>query len=202
VGWALGELEPATSIGAAVTRFKPAFEQLGDEFEAMLAGGERERFERVYRELRNDVLEGELAHRLARLAFSGHVLSVLSLSLSREIEPATVAKAYFRLGAQRNFAILEDALQSIDTDDRWARRAASELAAELRSARIALCRAVLDAMAENPDIDVDEAIEQLKRVRADRFAEVGRLFEELKVLASPGLPAIQVTIRALSRLAA
>ena len=27
-GWALGELEPATSIGAAVTRFKPAFETL------------------------------------------------------------------------------------------------------------------------------------------------------------------------------
>jgi glutamate dehydrogenase len=201
VGWALGELEPATSIGAAVMRFKPAFEQLCDGFEAMLAGGERERFERLYRELRNGVLEGELAHGLARLAFSGHLLSVLSLSFSREMEPAAVAQAYFRLSAQLNFAILDEALQSIDTDDRWSRRAAGELADELRSARIALCGAVLDAIVENPAIDVDESIEQLKRVRADRFAEVGRLFDELKVPASPGLPAIQVTIRALSRLA-
>ena len=36
-GWALGELEPATSIGAAVIRFKPAFEMLCGEFETMLA---------------------------------------------------------------------------------------------------------------------------------------------------------------------
>ncbi len=86
-GWALGDLEQATSIGAAVTRFKPAFEKLCDEFETMLAGGERDRFERFYRELRNDVLEGELAHGLARLAFSDHILSVLSLSFAREIEP-------------------------------------------------------------------------------------------------------------------
>jgi len=41
----------------------------------------------------------------------------------------------------------------------------------------------------------------LKRVRADRFAQLARLFDELKALASPSLPAIHVTIRALSRLA-
>jgi glutamate dehydrogenase len=201
-GWALSELEQATSIGAAVTRFKPAFEMLCGEFETMLAGGERDRFERLYRELRVDVLDGELAHGLARLAFADHILSVLSLSFSREIEPAKAAHAYFQLSAQLNFAILEEALQSIGTDDRWERRAANELATELRSARIAMCRAVLDAIADDPELSVDESIEQLKRVRANRFAEVARLFDELKTLASPSLPAIHVTIRALSRLAA
>ncbi len=200
-GWALGELEQATSIGAAVTRFKPAFEKLCNEFETMLTGGERDRFERLYRELRNDVLEGELAHGLARLAFADHILSVLSLSFGREIEPTKVAHAYFQLGAQLNFAILEEALQSIGTDDRWERRAANELSTELRAARIALCCAVLDAIADDPDLNVDESIEQLKRVRANRFAEVARLFDELKTLAIPSLPAIHVTIRALSRLA-
>ena len=63
----------------------------------MLAGGERDRFERLYRELRNDVLDGELAHGLARLAFADHILSVLSLSFSREIDPAKTAQAYFQL---------------------------------------------------------------------------------------------------------
>jgi len=200
-GWALSELEPATSIGAAVTRFKLAFEILCGEFETMLAGGERDRFERLYRVLRVDVLDGELAHGLVRLAFADHILSVLSLSFSREIDPAKTARAYFGLSAQLNFAILEEALQSIGGDDRWERRAANELATELRTARIALCCAVLDAITENPDIDVDESIEQLKRVRANRFAEVARLFDELKTLQPPSLPAIHVTIRALSRLA-
>ncbi len=201
-GWALSELEPATSIGAAVTRFKPAFEMLSGEFESMLAGSERDRFERLYRELRNDVLDGELAHGLARLAFADHILSVLSLGFAREIDPAKTAQAYFRLSAQLNFTILEDALQSIGADDRWERRAANELATELRAARISLCCAVLDAINDEPDMDVDDSIEQLKRVRANRFAEVTRLFDDLKTLQPPTLPAIHVTIRALSRLAA
>ena len=201
-GWALGELEPATSIGAAVTRFKPAFETLCGEFETMLAGGERDRFERLYRELRKDVSDGELAHGLARLAFADHILSVLSLSFAREIEPAETARAYFQLSAQLNFSILEETLQSVGYEDRWERRAANELAAELRAARIALCCAVLDAIADNPAVTVDESIEQLQRDRANRFAEVARLFDELKTLPAPSLPAIHVTVRALSRLAA
>ena len=201
-GWALGELEQATSIGAAVTRFKPAFETLSGEFETMLAEGERDRFERLYRELRVDVLDGELAHGLARLAFADHILSVLSLSFSREIESTKAADAYFKLSGQLNFAMLEEALQSVGTDDRWERRAANELASELRAARIKMCCAVLDAIADDPGLTVEDSIEQLKRVRANRFVEVARLFDELKTLQPPSLSAIQVTIRALSRLAA
>jgi glutamate dehydrogenase len=197
--WALAELEPATSIGAAVTRFKPAFEKLSGEFESMLADSERDRFERIYRELRSDVADGELAHALARLSFADHLLSILSLSFSREADPAKTAEAYFRLGAHLNFSILEEALNSIGGEDRWERRAASELAIELRTARLALCCAILDGEAEG--LDVDASIEQLKRTRESRFAEVTRLFDELKTVQPPSLPAIQVTIRSLSRLA-
>ena len=200
--WALAELEPATSIGAAVTRFKPAFEMICGEFESMLAASERDRFERVYRDLRADVADPDLAHGLARLSFADHLLSILSLSFSREAETARTGTAYFGLGAHLNFAILEEALNSIGSgEDRWERRAASELAAELRAARLALCCAVLDRVTENHS-DVAAAIEQLKHSRESRFADVARLFDELKTVQPPSLPAIHVTIRALSRLAA
>ncbi len=199
--WALAELEPATSIGAAVTRFKPAFEVLCEEFESMLAASERDRLERVYRDLRANVADGELAHGLARLGFADNLLSVLSLSFSREAEPAKTAEAYFGLGAHLNFAFLEEALSSIGAgEDRWERRAASELAAELRAARLALCCAVLDGAAETHS-DVTVSIEHLKHSRESRFVDVARLFAELKTVQPPSLPAIQVTIRALSRLA-
>jgi glutamate dehydrogenase len=200
--WALSELEPATSIGAAVTRFKPAFETLCGEFESMLADSERDRFERVYRDLRNDVADGELAHSLARLSFADHLLSVLSLSFSREVEPAKTAEAYFRLAAHLNFAILQDALNSIGGEDRWERRAAYELASELRAARLALTCAVLDNQAEHPDHEIETSIDELTHTRESRFTEVTRLFDELKTAQPPTLPAIHVTIRALSRLAA
>ncbi|HYL59543.1 MAG TPA: NAD-glutamate dehydrogenase domain-containing protein, partial [Candidatus Acidoferrales bacterium] len=196
--WALAELDRASAVGAEVKRFKPAFEGLCGEFEAMLVGGERERLERIYRELRNDVADGEVAHGLARLAFADHLLSVLSLSFARAIGPAKSAAAYFGLSSQLNFAMLDEALQLVGGEDRWERRAANELGAELRAARIALCCAVLDKRSAS----VGESIEQVRRERAARFAEAARLFEELKVLAPAPLPAIQVTIRALSRLAA
>jgi len=41
----------------------------------------------------------------------------------------------------------------------------------------------------------------LKHGRESRFADVARLFDELKTVQPPSLPAIHVTIRALSRLA-
>ena len=122
------------------------------------------------------------------------------MSFSRQIDPQNGPRL-FPLSAQLNFAILEKCFNSLATDDRWERRAAVELADELCSARLVMCSAVPDAIAENP-ISVEESIEQLKRVRANRFAEVTRLFDELKTLPTPTLPAIHVTIRALSRLAA
>jgi len=168
----------------------------------MLADSERDRFERIYRDLRIDVADGELAHSLARLSFADHLLSLLSLSFSREVDPAKTAEAYFRLAANLNFAILQDALNSIGDEDRWERRAAYELAIELRAARLALTCAVLDNQAEHPAQDVETSIDELKHNRESRFAEVTRLFDELKTAQPPTLPAIHVTIRALSRLAA
>jgi NAD-specific glutamate dehydrogenase len=118
------------------------------------------------------------------------------------VDVAKTAEAYFRLAANLNFAILEDALNSIGGEDRWERRAAYELAIELRTARLALTCAVLDNQAEHPAQDVETSIDELKHTRESRFAEVTRLFDELKTAQPPTLPAIHVTIRALSRLAA
>lgn len=95
-----------------------------------------------------------------------------------------------------DFALIEGALDSVASEDRWERRAAQELAAELRASRLALCRAVLEQGG-----DCTEAIERLLDTRERRFAEVARLFDDLKTLPAPSLPALQVTIRALSRLA-
>jgi glutamate dehydrogenase len=196
--WALNQLDPGAAIGEAIARYKPGFESLCEQFEDMLVDGERVRFERIYRELRNSVANGEIAHALARLAFADHVLDVLSLADQRSVEPVRTALAYFGLTAEIDFATLDEALQSVGVEDRWERRAAQELGAELRAARIDLSCAVLDEAGTS----VQEGIENLKRMRRDRFADVRRLFEDLKLTPSRGLSAIHVVIRALSRPAA
>ncbi|HVN64213.1 MAG TPA: hypothetical protein VMT58_06220, partial [Candidatus Binataceae bacterium] len=82
-------------------------------------------------------------------------------------------------------------------DDRWDRRAAVELGAELRAARVSLCRKLIGLASDG----LENGIERLRRERATQFAEAVRRCAEFRTIASPGIPALQVTIRSISRLA-
>jgi glutamate dehydrogenase len=197
-GWALGYLDAtAMPIADIVERFKPAFEKLAGQFESMLTGGERDRFEQTYRELRSAVYEEHLAHELARLSFAGHLLNVLSLSFSRKIEAADAARVYFALSERLEFAMIEGAIDAISSDDRWERRAARDLSAELYWARMQLCCVLLDQATDG----ARPLAQRIALGRERRAAEVEQLMADLRSLQSIGLPPLQVTVRALSRLA-
>ncbi len=195
--WMLANAERTSAVGAVVERHRPGFVRLAGQFESMLAAGERERFERRYRELRALVGEGELSHDLARLDLSAHLLNVVGLALSRSADLATVAEAYFGLAEHIDFATPEAAAESIAGDDRWERRAARELIGDLNAARVALAGAVL----ADGRVSVAAAIDELRRARAARIREVEYLTSELKMLAKPTLAALDVTVRALTQLA-
>ena len=197
-GWAIAGLDPSVSLGDAIAHYKPGFQSLCEEFESMLADDEQERFERSYRELRATVHTEQLALRLARLGFADHLLNVLSLSFARRGAPADCARAYFALSGIIEFATLERALEAIGADDRWERRAAEELAADLRSARLALCRAVL----LRSDAAPAEAVRALRNGHEHQFDAMTEVMTELRTLPALELPVLQVAIRALARLAA
>jgi glutamate dehydrogenase len=193
--WALRNFEPAIAIGAAADRFRSGFAALSGRFQEHLAAGERERFELSYRDLRAAVADGEMADELARLGFADHLLDVLSLSGARGIEIERVTAAYFGLAAQFDFARLETALGGANVEDRWERRAAQELGDELREARIALCCAAL------ADGGAAAAMERIARANPRLHADVERLFAELAAMPVAPLSAVQVAVRALTRLA-
>ncbi|MGH7905307.1 MAG: hypothetical protein ACREP6_01630, partial [Candidatus Binataceae bacterium] len=194
--WAFAGCEPDAPIGEIVSRHKPAFEKLAGRFETMLSGSERNRFERIYRELRATVHQEEIAHDLTRLAFANHLLNVLSLSRARGIAADTIAAAYFRLGGEIDFAVIETALDSIN-GDQWERRAAQELTIELDEARIELCCAAL----RQPGADTSAKVHRLIQLRPREFAAAERVLTELRTLARIEAPALQVATRALTRLA-
>ena len=196
-GWAIEGLEADASVGDAIARFKPGFESLCAEFETMLADDERERFERSYRELRSTVYTEQVALQLARLGFADHLLSVLSLSFAHGAQPTVCARAYFALSRIIEFATLERALAAIGTDDRWERRAAEDLGGDLRNARLALCRAVL----LDREVAPADAVRALRRGRERLFDAVAEVMNDLRTLPTVGLPALEVAIRALTRLA-
>ena len=195
--WAIAHADPAEGLGAIIGRFGPALRQLAEQFETHLAGGERERFERTYRELRGAVHHEQLALELARLVFADHLLNILSLAFARGAEPSTVARVYFGLSQSIEFATLERAIDEINSDDRWERRAARDLAGELAWARVQLCRQTLDTAADGTAAPIRLSMPGRER----GVAEIDRLMGDLRTLTSVGLPPLQVVVRALSRLA-
>jgi glutamate dehydrogenase len=195
--WALSNALASSSLGEIVQHFKPAFDQLATQFETLLKGRELTSFERTYRELRAAVHQEQLALGLTRLSFAHHLLNVLTLSFSLTQEPREVAEIYFGLSEHLEFAMLENAIDGIRTDDRWERRVASEMAAELVWARMQLCRSLLTRTDDARPLPA-----RLAQGRERRAGEVDRLMSELRALPSVGLPPLQVAVRALARLAA
>jgi glutamate dehydrogenase len=194
--WVLTNTLEPDPVGEVVRHFKLAFDQLAPQLERFLRAGELARFERTYRELRSAVHHEQLALDLARLSFAQHLLNVLRLSLSMKLEPVEVAEIYFGLSEHIEFAMLETAIDGIRTDDRWERRAASDLAAELIWARVLLCRLSLSTDRAQP------LPARLAQGRERRAAEVERLMGEMRTLPAVELPPLQVAVRALARLAA
>jgi glutamate dehydrogenase len=193
--WALHHCKPEVAIGDAVAQFRPLFQNLSDVFESLLLSTERDRFERIYRELRATVNEEALAHGLARLAFTDHLLSIIGLSLEHGAELHKTAQTYFGLCDAIDFATLEAALANISSDDNWERRAARELAEELGRARIRLTEHLLNHG------EPEALIDQLMNERPREFAEATRLMAEVKSGSSISLAALHVVIRSISRLA-
>ncbi len=194
--WALHYCGPDLSITNAVANFRRLFQSLSNEFEAMLLSTERDRFERIYRDLRATVNEEQLAHSLARLAFADHLLGVIGLSLKNgdgAIEET--ARVYFGLCDAIDFATLETALSNISSEDSWERRAARELANELGRARLTLTQHLRAQGTSEASLD------HLKNERPRQFAEAARLIAEVKTTAPIPLAALQVVVRAISRLA-
>jgi NAD-specific glutamate dehydrogenase len=194
--WALTNTLETGSLDEVVRRFKPGFDQLLPQFEVLLKGGELARFERTYRDLRAAVHHERLALDLTRLSFARDLLNVMTLSFSLELDSLRVASIYFGLSENIEFAMLQDALDAIRSDDRWERRAATDLAVELFWARRQLCRAIA------ADGDSRLSAVRLAQSREPRSAEVARLMGELRALPAIGLLPLQVTVRALAALAA
>ena len=198
--WALRHCKVEVAIGDAVEQFRPLFQSLSGEFESMLLGTERERFERIYRDLRATVSEEALAHGLARLAFADHLLGIIGLTLAGLTlahggELLKTAQIYFGLCDAIDFGTLEAALSNISSEDNWERRAARELAEELARARIKLTEHRLDH--DGPQALIDH----LKSERPREFDEAARLIAEVKSTSPISLAALQVVVRSISRLA-
>src|SRR5208337_3153870 len=168
-------------IAAAVGRFRSAFDALVGRFEGYLAGHEQERFERYYRALRSAGLAEADAHQLARLEFADHLLEIVRIGSDLGVPVERAAAVFFGLAAGVDFAVMDDAIRSVGTEDQWERRAAQELDQALRGARVRLTRSILENYQGE---DRDEIVRRLGQVRPRQFEQVGQVLAEIRSLPS------------------
>ncbi len=196
--WALSEVEPQLSIVEVFSRFKQPFLKLSGEFESYLVGPERERFERAYRDLKTAGEGEEVAHDLARLAFADHLLNVLSVAERSGAAPELAAEVYFQIVEVMDFSSLESTIEAVPSEDRWERRAARQLAIDLREIRNRITRRVLS---DCPDGDSKAAVDRVRQAREREFSEAQYLLSEIRALPTISIAALQVAVRSLSQLA-
>jgi glutamate dehydrogenase len=191
----LGAIDGETvSIANAVGRFQPAFATLAAGFEGYLAGREHERFERCYRALRTAGLAETDAHQLARLEFADHLIEVIGIAFDLGVSVQQAAAVFFGLAAGIDFAIVDDAIRNVGTEDPWERRAAQELDQALRGARVRLTRTVLDHYQGESS---DEILRRLSQLRPRRFEQVQQLLAEIRSLPSLTVAPLYVAVRSV-----
>jgi glutamate dehydrogenase len=184
----------ALQLEQAIGRLPSAFADLAGQFENFLAGGERERFERYYRELRTAGLAEADAHQLARLDFADHLIEIIRVALELDVPPPRAAEVFFTLAEPIDFSLMENAIRAVDGADRWERRAAQELNEGLLAARLRLTRTLL---AGNHETDRAGLLQRLSGLQPDRLQQAQQVLAEVRTLPSIGLAPLLVAVRSV-----
>jgi glutamate dehydrogenase len=191
----LGARDMDTSdLGWAVGRLRPVFAELAERFEGHLAGGEHERFERYYRELRTAGLAEAEAHQIARLDFADHLIEIARIGLDLDVPATRTAGVFFALGEAIDFALMDEAIRSVNTEDPWERRAAQELDESLSAARVRLTRTIL---ADYRGDDRKEIVRRLGTIRPRQFDLVRQVLAQVRSLPSITLAPLLVAARSV-----
>jgi glutamate dehydrogenase len=182
----------AADLAEAVNRLKPVFTTIAARFEGYLAGGESDRFERYYRELRTAGLSEADAHQIARLDFADHLVEIIRVGLELDVPAEQAAAVFFALAEAIDFSVMDDAIRGVGTEDQWERRAAQELDEGLRAARVRLTRTIL---ADYRGEDRAEIVRLLSGIRPRQFEQVQHVLAEIRSLPSIALAPLLVAVR-------
>ena len=184
--WVLGNTDasrPASEIAEALAR---DVGRVRPRLPDWLGGAEAEAFHKLLSEHEMTGMPAPLARHLATAEWLPGALDVVTVARAHGIDPEVAAASYYALGQHIDFAWLFARLGGTDIEDPWARRAAAGLVDDVLRARRRLTAAALAGRAELP---------------ARALATLQALTNDLRAAPRASLPALQVVVRELGRLA-
>ena len=191
VRWLLAAYPSIGPLEAMVERFHEALARVEDA----LPPAERERrTARIVAILPPDV-PGELAEACVRLEGLPTALDVVHVATTASVAPAEAAAAYWSALEIVDFTWLRAALDGAAGEDRWERRAAESLGAELDELRRDLTRQLLAGSGE-----VQARVVTFRLRHAAALERIRALQDDLRSARTVTLAAIMVLVRELGRL--
>ncbi|HXJ36678.1 MAG TPA: NAD-glutamate dehydrogenase domain-containing protein [Candidatus Eisenbacteria bacterium] len=180
--WTIQGVDPARTIAEATSELARGAAVARARLCDWLAGPEAEALHKRRADLEMCGL-GPAALSLAVAGWIPSALDVVQLAGAAGLELEAVARRYFGLAAEIDFAWLASALVPSPDDDRWVVRALDGVDAELHAARRSLAR-----RAEGAGF-------------TQRVAAVRAMIEDLKASGRASLPALVVIVREIRQLA-
>ena len=191
VRWFLASCPTAGPIAPVVTRFA---EPVAAVLRALPpAAAERRRL--CGEELRTAGVPADRAEACLDAEGLRDALNSVDVAARAGVAPLTAAAAYWRVGEILDFAWLHQALDGAGGEDRWERRAAQSLLAELDGLHRNLTRRLLSGGA-----DLDTRVAVFCRERARQLDRIRTLLDDLRSARNLTLAGTMVAVRELSRL--
>jgi glutamate dehydrogenase len=178
--WLLARGADVRPIDERVAALAPVVARLRGRVAEWLVGAEAEAHHRRRAAFEMMGIAPRSADGLAGLELLPSLLDVVALAADSGLDLEAVARRYFALGGELDFAWLEGQLAPTPDTDPWTRRALEGVGDDLRRARRRLAEA-------------DEA------ASGDRLAALRRVIDEARALGRPPLAALIVVGRAFRR---
>ncbi|HZO23789.1 MAG TPA: NAD-glutamate dehydrogenase [Steroidobacteraceae bacterium] len=117
--WLLAHRKRELHVDGAVAEFRRGVRQLQAEVTHVLAGSDRERFEKLRREHMEAGVPAKLAERIASLAANNAALDIVEIATRHEVSVAQAACAYFEVGARVGLDWLREQIEQLSVEGPW-----------------------------------------------------------------------------------
>jgi glutamate dehydrogenase len=144
-------------IAAMIHKFEPGAGLVARALPGILDGADRDVFDTLATELRQDGVPPELARKVAGMLSLLSVFDIVEVAAATGRNPEEVMAMYFRLGSRLQLNWLRDRITELPRASRWQGLARAALRDDLYSLHRALTHQVLDAGA--PGAGSDDAID-------------------------------------------
>jgi glutamate dehydrogenase len=194
--WMLQNVPGDADAERVITENRSGLEALRQEFGDVVAGEDRELFDRLVADLEALGAEPDFAREMITLRFLDQMLEIVRVARKTDADTMDTARAFYRVSERLHVPWIREAIFASAQDDRWEQRAAQALADDLTRAHH---RMVSQVMRERvAGVDVDTAATRILEERRRDVERFQRLLDEIRADDSTGLSGLSVAVREMT----